>query len=105
ISSPTSSRKPKAPQKPSTPAPGYMAKCVEEPPTLLTPLTNPVETLALEVLKFTNPTLPVTNARTGLDAPNWNFGPNKAVSGRKLVRTNVEVPPVEVTVVKLRSKS
>src|SRR5690348_1709440 len=104
MESPTSARKPNGPQKPSSPAPGYTAKCVPGPPTLEIALpTLPGVTAELLSVKFTNPTLPVTKNLNGPGV--WNFGPNKPVSGRSRVVVNDVLPPLFVKFVKLRSKS
>src|SRR6266404_790782 len=104
ISSPASRRSPKAPQKPSTPAPGYIAQCVPPPPTpeMAFP-TVPGVTAAFVFVKLMNPTFPVTKNLNGPGV--WNLGPNSPVNGRTLVVTNDVVAPLLNVVVKFRSKS
>jgi hypothetical protein len=41
-------------------------------------LVNPAAALWFEVLKFTNPTFPVMNTRTGPEVPPWNLGTSGA---------------------------
>ena len=83
------------PPKNSTPTPGYMAKCVPDPVTLLTAPVNAVlEMASLLVLKSMNPTFPVRKARTGPDVPIWNLGPKRPISGRSVVRENEVVAPL-----------
>src|SRR5437764_11002848 len=103
-SSPASRRSPIGPQKPSKPAPGYIAKCVPPPPTpdMAVP-TVPGVTAAPVVVKLMNPTLPVTKNLNGPGV--WNLGPNSPVSGRTLVVVKLELMQLLQTVVKLRSKS
>src|SRR5216684_3029077 len=97
-------RSPNGPQKPSKPAPGYMAKWVPAPPTPEMALTTvPGVTAAVVVVKLMNPTFPVTK---NLNFPGVsNFGPNSPVNGRTLVVTKVVPTQLLQVVVKFRSKS
>src|SRR6266851_9928859 len=97
-------RSPNGPQKPSKPAPGYMAKWVPAPPTPEMALTTvPGVTAAVVVVKLMNPTFPVTKNLNGPGV--WNFGPNSPVKGRTRVVVNDVVTPLLKVLVKFRSKS
>src|SRR5258708_32103204 len=81
-------RSPNGPQKPSKPAPGYMAKWVPAPPTPEMALTTvPGVTAAVVGVKVMNPTFPVTKNLNFSGVP--NFGPKNPVNWPTLVFTKV----------------
>src|SRR4029077_3766234 len=90
--SPISARTPMGPAKASTPPPGYTEKYVA-PLAKPTAVWNPVGAPWLVTVKFSNPTLPVTNTRNGPE-PVWNFGPNNPCNVRSLLCTVAVVTPL-----------